>query len=145
MTSTSEAPGAPGLADDEPGFGVVLGMAGTLALMAIFTLVLVRFRESLLAIVGFGVLLSPFFWLFISALRPALPERNCPGCSAESLVLIDPQDEIGVRCLDCDFEDTCLRVPYLKGVMNDPEIAALAGFVVDDYGQARLASKSSRA
>lgn len=83
----------------------------------------------------------PFLWMVASSLRPAMPERACPGCEAERLVLLDPQEEHGVRCLDCGYEDIELRIPYMKDLMNDPEIAEEAGYVLDEYGFAHLPEK----
>lgn len=95
----------------------------------------------------FGVVVTillaiPFLWTLASSLRPAMPERLCPHCETERLVLLDPQEECGVKCLDCDFKDVDLRIAYMKDLMNDPEIAAEAGYVLDDYGQAHLPEKA---
>ncbi|MDF1664774.1 MAG: hypothetical protein P1V97_23645 [Planctomycetota bacterium] len=94
--------------------------------------------EVFFAVVVTILLGIPFLWTLASSLRPAMPERCCPGCEAERLVLLDPQEDCGVRCLDCDFRDVDLRIAYMKDLMNDPEIATEAGYVLDDYGQAHL-------
>lgn len=91
------------------------------------------FRLVVTVIIG-----VPFLWLLVSALRPAMPDRECPSCREHSLVLIDPQNEYGVRCLRCPHVDRDKRIPYLKIVMNDPAIAKAAGFGLDEYGEAQF-------
>lgn len=117
-----------------------------LTLLIIFGAVWITMNhvEIFFGVVVTILLLIPFLWMLASSLRPAMPERRCPGCEAERLVLLDPQEDCGVRCLDCDFEDTDLRIAYMKDLMNDPEIAAEAGYVLDDYGQAHLPEKAPR-
>jgi DNA-directed RNA polymerase subunit RPC12/RpoP len=65
---------------------------------------------------GVGALLLPMVWLIVSALRPALPDRRCPACGAESLRLMAPGEKIGARCPACGFRDPELYVPYLIDV-----------------------------
>jgi hypothetical protein len=111
---------------------------GTLLLSALMLYVgLFYWRQMFFTFVTV-ILLIPLLWTIISALRPALPDRKCPRCGADALVLIDPQIEFGIRCLQCPHVDREKRIYYLKQVMNDPEIAAAAGFIIDDFGEARL-------
>jgi len=65
---------------------------------------------------GAGALLLPVFWLVVSALRPALPDRRCPKCRAESLRLLRAGEKVGARCPSCGFEDAELYVPFLIDV-----------------------------
>ena len=115
----------------------------TVMSMVFFGVLLFKYSDLLFKIIVTVVLCGPFVWLLVSSFRGAMPERECPGCKQESLVLLDPQEEHGVRCLHCDFRDEELRLPYMKDLMNDPEIAAQAGYVIDEYGQAHLPSARS--
>lgn len=114
---------------------------GTVLLTVLMSVVAVQYWRLLLGTV-FGLCLSiPFLWMLVSAMRPAFPNRDCPECGGEGLVCIDPQKDFGVRCLFCDYRDPERHISYLMDLMNDPEIAQRAGFVIDEYGQAHLPSK----
>jgi hypothetical protein len=79
--------------------------------------VLLRESAKTVAItLGVGALVVPMLWLVVSSLRPALPDRHCPKCQAESLRLLKPGEKLGVRCPSCGFEDAELYVPYLIDV-----------------------------
>lgn len=67
-----------------------------------------------------AALVIPMLWLVVSALRPAMPDRRCPKCHAESLRLLAPGEKVGARCPACGFEDPELYVPYLIDVDDAP-------------------------
>lgn len=131
--------GAPdsGSPETESGWLLLAG-PGTLLLLGLFTWGLYHHSQMFVVGIGLVALGVPFLWLLVSSFRPALPDRDCPSCGEIALVLIDPQEEYGVRCLRCDFKDSERRIPYLAEVMGDPAIALEAGFVLDDYGVAWL-------
>jgi hypothetical protein len=110
----------------------------TLVLIAALGVLSFRYIDLFFTTAVTIILLTPLLWLLASSLRSAMPERDCPECEQARLVLLDPQKESGVRCLDCSFQDPELRLPYMKNLMNDPEIAREAGYVIDDYGDAHL-------
>ena len=51
-------------------------------------------------LLGTGVL-----WVAVSALWPAKADRNCPECSEDTLVRLDPKTATGLRCSACGYED----------------------------------------
>jgi hypothetical protein len=128
----------------EPGLALLALPAITLALALGFGYLVYAQLALIGVITATSLLCFPFVWVVISAFRPAMPARACPSCEADTLVLIDPQEEYGVRCLACDHRDLEMRIPYLKDVMNDPDIAREAGFVIDQYGQAHLAARLNK-
>lgn len=64
------------------------------------------------AIVSGLLLAGFFFWVLISTLSPAIPDRICPKCGGEGLVKIR-RGVPGVRCEKCEFVDEDLHVAYL--------------------------------
>jgi len=92
---------------------------GSIALAAGFFFLLCS-EERMIAIgLGLAALLLPVFWLVVSSLRPALPERTCPSCKEESLRLLAPGEKTGARCPLCGFSDPELYVPFLIDVDED--------------------------
>lgn len=116
---------------------LVLPLA-TLAVIAAFAWLAYQSPMTIGFTIMGAVLGLPFLWMLASAFRPAMPDRRCPACQQEALVTIDPQDETGIRCLACGAIDKAVRIPYLRNLMNDPDIAAEAGFIIDPYGRALL-------
>jgi hypothetical protein len=72
--------------------------------------------KTIAIVLGVGALVLPVFWLVVSSLRPAMPDRHCPKCQAESLRLLKPGEKTGARCPACGFEDPDLYVPFLIDV-----------------------------
>ncbi len=89
---------------------------GTLVVGGAAFLLLRESAKTIAIVLGVGALMLPIFWLVVSALRPALPDRHCPKCQVESLRLLKPGEKIGARCPACGFEDGELYVPFLIDV-----------------------------
>ncbi len=83
--------------------------------VAVFFLLRDHAKTVALTLGGIALLL-PIFWLLVSAMRPALPDRKCPKCAKETLRLLKPGERLGARCPECGFEDAELYVPYLIDV-----------------------------
>jgi hypothetical protein len=97
--------------------------AATVALAASLAFLLAgRAIQVALALGGLALLL-PILWVIVSAMRPAMPDRRCPRCGAEALVLFEPGNKVGARCRACGFADAELYVPFLADVMDDPDVA----------------------
>jgi hypothetical protein len=93
----------------------LLSMA-TLAVAGVTFLLLRESAKTIAIALGVGAVFMPILWLLVSTLRPAMPERHCPECGAESLRLLVPEEKVGARCPACGFEDAELYVPYLIDV-----------------------------
>jgi len=92
---------------------------GTIALAAGFFFLLRSEAKTIAILLGLSALFLPIFWLVVSTLRPALPERTCPSCKEESLRLLTAGEKTGVRCPLCGFSDPELYVPFLIDVDDD--------------------------
>ena len=104
-----------------------LASLGTLAVAALGFLLLRDHAVAVALTLGVGALLLPIFWLLVSAMRPAFPDRKCPKCGEESLRLLRPGERVGVRCPRCGLEDEELYVAYLIDVDDDLTDAAPPG------------------
>lgn len=46
-----------------------------------------------------------FLWLGVSVFWPNEPSRSCPKCGEDTLVRLDPETTLGLRCTACPYED----------------------------------------
>lgn len=89
---------------------------GTIAFAVAIFFLLRDHAKTVALTLGGSALLLPMFWLLVSAMRPAMPDRKCPKCSLETLRLLTPGERLGARCPSCGFADPELYVPYLIDV-----------------------------
>jgi hypothetical protein len=94
----------------------------TIAIAGGIALALRGHALSVAVVVAALALVVPIVWTIVSALRPALPDRACPRCRSEALVVFEPGNKVGVRCLACGFTDPELYVPFLIDIMDDPAV-----------------------
>ena len=94
----------------------------TIAIAGGIALALRGHALSVAVVVAALALVVPILWTIVSSLRPALPDRACPRCRSEALVILEPGNKVGVRCLSCGFTDPELYVPFLIDIMDDPAV-----------------------
>ncbi len=83
-----------------------------LLMVAIGVAAAFAFREWIPAIAIGTVIVAAVFWVLVSTLSPAVPNRECPKCHEQGLVKIR-RGEPGVRCELCGYVDNDMHVAYL--------------------------------